>query len=709
MPTAVTPSQALPSTADAPADDARAGGAPGCAETTAGAVAARAPTGDRLARWALLVLPGALVVFFGFNAGGYFPATPAIAAVVLAQALLLRVVGARRPCEGLAPATVVAIVALAGYGALTLASALWSHSLGRALIETDRVWLYLLALTLFGLLRADADALRWLIRGLLLGVSVVCLAGLTSRVAPDVWHTAPGVANERLSYPVTYWNALGLLAALGIVLAAHTTCSLGERPAVRALAAAALPLLGATLFFTFSRGAIAAGVIGLLAYVLVGRPRALVGGLLAATPATAVLVLVAYHANLLDTIDPTTPAAVRQGHRVAFVALACAACGGALRLALAARLDGRLAALAARRPLRAGAKLAVAGVPAVLALVLALAAGVPSTLAHDWHRFASGAQPHGEHGDLRRRLTDPSNNQRTLLWKAAVQGFADAPSHGHGAGTFQEVWDRRRPSYVYTVNAHSLYLQTMAELGVPGLALIVVLLLAALGGLALRARGPNRSLYGVLLAAGLVWALHAGVDWDWEMPVVSLPFFAAAGLALSPRRREEGGGWVPSQHTRLLLGLACLATLALPVLVIGSQRHLDDAKRSLYASRCVAASSAASASIDWLDVRAQPYEVLGFCDLQRGFPHLALEAMSQAVERDPGSWEARYELAIAKAAAGVDPRGAIGRALAMDPLDPLVRAAARQLSSGDPVDWVRRAAGVRKEALASDRLAIAPA
>ena len=52
----------------------------------------------------------------------------------------------------------------------------------------------------------------------------------------------------------------------------------------------------------------------------------------------------------------------------------------------------------------------------------------------------------------------------------------------------------------------------------------------------MRARGSRRSIYGALLAAGVVWALHAGVDWDWEMPVVTLGFFAVAGAALSPRR-----------------------------------------------------------------------------------------------------------------------------------------------------------------------------
>ncbi len=202
---------------------------------TSEAIATR--TGE-LAAAALMLLPGALVVFTGFNAGGYFPATPAIVAIVLTQILLVRILQSSRPFAGFAPATLVAIAALGLYTLLTLASALWSHALGRALIEFDRAWMYLLILILFGSVRARSEDLRRLIWGLLAGASIVCLAGLTSRVLPNVWHTAPAVSNERLSYPVTYWNTLGLLAALGIVLAFHITCSLRERRPARIAAAA---------------------------------------------------------------------------------------------------------------------------------------------------------------------------------------------------------------------------------------------------------------------------------------------------------------------------------------------------------------------------------------------------------------------------------------------------------------------------------------
>jgi Tfp pilus assembly protein PilF len=155
--------------------------------------------------------------------------------------------------------------------------------------------------------------------------------------------------------------------------------------------------------------------------------------------------------------------------------------------------------------------------------------------------------------------------------------------------------------------------------------------------------------------------------------------------------------------------LACLLTLALPVLMIGSQRRLDDASHALYASRCKAASEAALRSIDWLDVRAQPYEVLGLCDVRRGFPRLAVEAFDQAVRLDPSSWQAYYGRAIAKAAAAIDPRSDARRALRMNPYEPLTKEAARRLDGGAQIAWLRAAGRLVAAALRSRDLSFAPA
>jgi hypothetical protein len=342
----------------------------------------------------------------------------------------------------------------------------------------------------------------------------------------------------------------------------------------------------------------------------------------------------------------------------------------------------------------------------VAVLVTGIVLGVPHSLANDCRRFISGAATHGSH-DLRQRLTDPSNDGRTDLWRVALRGFEASPAHGHGAGTYQTLWERNRPHFAFTINAHSLYLQAMAELGVPGLVLLATLIGVVLCGLALRARarGPRRSLYGVLLACGVVWALRAGVDWDWEMPVVTLGFFAVAGVALGPRKESASGrGWVPGYRGRLILGLLCIAGVILPVLIIGSQSQLDGAESALYASNCTTARAKALASIGWLDVRPEPYEVIGFCDLRRSLPREAVSEMRQAVSQDPGSWETYYTLAIAQASEGIDPRAAAQRALRMNPFEPLARQEAKEFQTSSPSEWVSRATVVRAAALASNDL-----
>ena len=82
--------------------------------------------------------------------------------------------------------------------------------------------------------------------------------------------------------------------------------------------------------------------------------------------------------------------------------------------------------------------------------------------------------------------------------------------------------------------------------------------------------------------------------------------------------------------------------------------------------------------------------------------------MEQAVRVDPGSWETYYALAIAQAAAGIDPRPAAERALRMNPLEPLTRQEVREFQTSSPTEWVSRSAVVRAAALASSDLSIVP-
>jgi O-antigen ligase len=642
-------------------------------------VASRAPA------LVLMVLPGALVVYFGFNGGGFFPGTPALVALLLTLALFLRIALADNPFGGFSKTLILAVAALALYALWTLLSAVWSDAPARAVIEFDRALLYLLALVLFASFPHDPARLRWMLRALALGILVVCAAGLVSRTLPDLWPTSPNIGNERLSYPLTYWNALGLLASFGLLLCLHLTSCEREPKISRVLAAAAVSPLASVLLLTFSRGAIAAAVVAGTAYLALARPRGAVAGLLATAPLAAIAVARAYDATLLATPDPTVPAAVDQGNALALTIGLCAL-GSALLRFLLLPLDARLAGLhsspGARRALGGLAMLASVG--AVIAL---LAFDVPATVSHQVDRFAKGGKSSA--APVRDRLSDFRSQGRIDQWDVALDAFGNAPLHGYGAGTYELLWAQNRPVRSTVVDAHSLYLEALSELGVVGLGLLAVAIGALLGGVAAHIRGPNRALYAAVLAGGLAWALRAGVDWDWEMPAVTLWVFALGGAAAAPvgRQPRRERGIVP----RAPLAIGCLALGIVPTLVLGSQAWLGKSRDAFARGDCATAVRAARSADSVLAIRPESYEIIGYCDARGGLELSGVGAMEKAVKRDPRNWVPRYGLALTRAAAGLDPRRAARKALELNPLEPLTKDAVRRLGGERPRRWRRQA------------------
>ena len=430
-------------------------------------------------------------------------------------------------------------------------------------------------------------------RGLALAMAAVAALALLSRVAPDVLATAPvPQSNGRLAYPLTYWNALGVFCAVAAVLCLHLAAS-DDRRVIRVLSAGALPLIGATLLLTYSRGGLAVAVIGLVAYAVLGRPRGLLSALIATAPATAISMKAAYDATLLSTTDPTTPAAVHQGHHLALVVVACVAGAVVLRaglLLLDRVLEGERSPIDRyRRPLRGAAAAATA-----VAVVLAIALGAPAAIAQRWNQFVD--QQNVPVAPLvRNRLSSTSNQDRIGLWDVAINAFSAHPLDGSGAETFEILWYEHRREPVVVVNAHSLYIETLAELGVVGFAFVLLFVVGTLVGLAPLRRGRDRALYAALFSAGLAWAVHAGVDWDWQMPAVSLWFAALGGLALGrPGWRDSGSAmWVSVRA--LVAGAAVVGACVFPALVLASQVRLNEATTAYAAGTARAPTSWRSA------------------------------------------------------------------------------------------------------------------
>jgi O-Antigen ligase len=479
---------------------------------------------------------GAAVVIFGptalaFFSGGYFPEARLIAAVGAWTMVVVLALTAPRPL----PSSTAGRVALAGFALLTLWTAIsiaWTPLGGRAQGDLQRLLLYLGFFFAATVLLRGASARRWLEPGLVLGAFVVIGYALSERLLPGVLEFARSKsAAGRLEQPISYWNALGLLGAFGFVLATRVAGDPDREPAMRAAAAVAGVALGLGVYLSFSRGAlaaVAAGVLFLVALAPQGRPQ-----LRAAVTLVAAAGLAAFVSSLLPTVESikrgdqgdSTEGLIMLG---ALVVLALAAAFVVARRPTERAIPAPVPGLS-----RPAAVLAIAGALIVAAaLAAAVLEGKPEGTSP-----VQGADP--------ARLSSIDTN-RYRYWEVAISTWADHPINGLGSGGYEVEWRKQRDRVDKSGDAHSVYLETLAELGVVGFAFLLAFLAgtaAAVVRLHRIAPGPATALAGGLAA----WAVHAGLDWDWEMPAVTLPALAlgAAAVAWSeelsarPARREQ--------------------------------------------------------------------------------------------------------------------------------------------------------------------------
>ena len=469
------------------------------------------------ALWAAGLAALALPFALAFDHGGTGVPTQAVAAVVVL--VLLGV------CALVAPWPLVerswplaAVGLLAAFCAWTAVSAAWSRAVGDAVNDADRVGMYVAAFSLAvvtlrlpGLRRVVPDVL-------LLGVVVVALYALAGRLLPDLFEVERSShAGDRLDQPLGYWNAVGILTGFGVLLAAAVAAD--ERRAwwYRALACAAGVPCGLACYLTLSRASWAAVGAGLAVLVLL-RPRvtALVAAGLAVGSAGLLAVLLRAFDGALY-LDRGEAAQASDGPPVFVAMLVLAAvAGAALAVLLRRGPEGRIA-----RVPRAGA-LAAGVVAAVLAAGMAISF------------FSERTEEISKSAD---RVTS-LKTYRGDYWRVGLGSFADHPLAGVGTASFQVEWIRERDSEarVFAFDAHSLYVETMAELGLVGALLLGGLFWAVAGGVRRHWRAvPDDPLLAAGAAVLAAYAVHAGLDWDWEVPSVTLvALLAAAAVVQRP-------------------------------------------------------------------------------------------------------------------------------------------------------------------------------
>jgi hypothetical protein len=644
-----------------------------------------------------VLVPFALVVGLGFANGGFFPGATGIAALGALLLLLLRVVLSPAAFTRPPAAAMVAVGAMAALAAWTLLSATWSHSASRAMLEYQRTLLYAVLLLLFVSIGRSAGRVRGLTALLALGLAVVGIAALGPWLLPGTFGIDPSFGRDRLNWPTSYWNATGLIAAFGVVLMAHLSCSVRDHPALRCVAAAAVAPLVAALVFSVSRGAVAMALVGIVLWMIAGRARGMLTGGPVAAIAAGLGAWIALGVDRLGEMPPPQ-SALDDGRRAAIELVVVAVAAGLVRLALVV-VDRRLAV--ARMP-RLRPRVVRAGAVVLLLVIVGggLAAGGVGQLRDGWHEFTApvGIGDTGSPGD---RLTKLGNNGRIEIWDVAWDAGRAHPLHGTGAGTFALLWDRDRPSYRNILDGHSVYAETFGELGVVGAAVVITAILTMLGALwwrALSAADGARPTWAALAAISTAWAIHAGIDWDWEMPAVTAWLFCAGGLALARDASRARPGPAPGPVARnigIVAGVGCVVLALIPLAAVRSQGPLIAAQRDLRAGDCAGTVDRALAASRAMGARPEPLELLAWCDVRLGRDELALRAADGAVRRDPGNWELRYTQALVRAATGQDPRSAARAALERNPLHPFAQSAVREFTAAHRDRWRELALGAQ--------------
>lgn len=584
---------------------------------------------------------------------------------------------------------------LAALAAWTALSATWSESAERSVDLLGQVALYvaILVLALEACRRVPA---RHLVEGVAAATGLVGTLAVLSRLHP-AWFPADDLVRffpddpVRLSYPLNYWNGLATFVAIGIPGLLMLGAA-GRRTWVASLAVGLLPVAALCIYYTGSRGGVVATVLAALALVVLAPDRLpKLAALTAAGLGSAVLLVAAgRRPELADGLSSAT--ASDQGDAMLAIALVVCVGVGLLQAAIttAARHLERPAWATSPPRLSRGVLLA--------ALVLVLASGVAGgfgAVADTWETFKlhPDAAEISSRDGVFERLGSGAGNGRYQYWSEAVDANATDPLRGIGAGTYGLWWARNPQTDEIVRHAHSWYLQTLAELGIVGLALVLglagALLAIGLARLWGSARPEQRLVLAAAVAGVLTFLVGAAFDWVWDLPAVAAAFLVLGAVGLSGRERSPAllgssiatpppatGAPSGALRPRLVLGtlaVAGIAAVSLPLAGTASVRDSQEAARNRHFGEALADARSAA--------RIQPYAATP--RLQQalllevaGDAPAAARAAALATAKEPTNWRLWVVRSRVQAATG-DVEGAIDsyrRARRLNPRSDLFRA-----------------------------------
>jgi hypothetical protein len=591
--------------------------------------------GPILAGW---VVPFLLVLYLALKGGGYDPlVSDQVGIVVWWVVVLAALVGLLR-LSGIGAAGWVGLGLIGAFAAWTALGIGWSSSAEQSVAQLALVATYL-GVFVLALAQRGSEGLRRAAGAVATAIGVIAALALLSRVHPSWFPTDQtadfiGAARSRLNYPLNYWNGLAALIAIGIPLAL-TAATLARSLALRALAAAAVPAMALTAYYTYSRGGALEIAVALVALVaLHPRRLSLLPTLTVSVAGSAILIAAANQRDALGN-GLGTATAHSQGNEM--LAITLVVCAGAALLQVAIGLASRhgLGPRIAVSRNAAGGAFAIA---ALAAIVIALAAGLPGYLSDRWDDFKN---PVGAQVTNAERFDSASGNGRYQYWKAAFHENETDPLIGTGPGTFQNWWAEHGSIPGFVRNAHSLYFETLGELGIVGLLLIVgfVLWPIAVGiRAALRLDVERRALLAGAVAACAAFATAAGVDWIWQIPAIPVAFLLVAGAVLTvgarARRPGEGAPLVP-RIGLVALGLVALVLIAIP---LASTDKVRASQADVRARDLGAALSAARTAANVEPYAATPKLQEALVLELQGNLGPAVSAATEATNADANNW-----------------------------------------------------------------------
>jgi O-Antigen ligase len=647
--------------------------------------------------WLLTLLTAAIFCFITFFAGGGLPPVQQMTTTeiiltlgcgaIVAGAVLLTAPGRR--VYGLWP-----VGLLLAFAALSALSVVWS-------VQPDASWqnagLMLAYSAVFGAAVALARAApgRWpaILGGVTLAAVVVCGYALLTKVFPARLDAHDIYA--RLQAPYGYWNATGLTAAMGVIGCMWLGARRIGHALLSALAYPAIGLLLLTLMLAYSRGALFALALGLALWFAVVPLRLRGAAVLLTGVATAGLVVAwDFSRNALSADSIALHARVIAGRQLGVLVVAMLVvltiAGVAIRFSTDRRRGG---AISARTRRNAGAVLLSILALAVIALAGALAAshrGLPGSISHGFHSLTNphAAVPPNTPG----RLT-AIGSVRARYWNEALKVFQAHPALGAGARSYGTARLRYRTEDLEANDAHGFVVQTLADLGLVGLAIVLALLaawmaaagrathpfnrrwtswreLSAIGwqGIGWRPVGdrpelgeqrtysPERIGMLSMLCLVVVFGVHSTVDWTWFVPgdacvaLLCAGWLAGRGPLTATARVDASAEDRPRRLRLPYLGeLDPLRTGIAVAVVVGAllaawaqwqpQRSADSSQEALALSAhdLSGARSAARAAVAYDPVSAEALFTLSTIQQRAGQSTLARATLVRAVHLQPSN------------------------------------------------------------------------